>query len=224
MYQRLHVHRCYLNNGSHQNIILQNSWKKYGEDKFISYCLEQCSSEELLKKEQYYIDLLNPYYNITKLVIRNEISKESRIKISETLKRRYKNHEILHTNTTKVDVYDIKGNFINTYDQLTICAKDLKINVTSIIRCINKEYKQCKGYQFKRNDDNYKIFEIQVNAGGKAVRKPVPVKQGELLENPEMDNQQPSLDRNIFEGSTTNFQILPDNAEDSNEDTSALHK
>lgn len=31
-------------------------------------------------------------------------------------------------------------------------------------------------------------------------------KQGELLENPEEDNQQPSLDSNIFEGSTTNSQ------------------
>ena len=38
---------------------------------------------------------------------------------------------------------------------------------------------------------------------------PAQVKQGELLENPtpnigQEDNQQPSLDGNIFEGSTTN--------------------
>ena len=33
------------------------------------------------------------------------------------------------------------------------------------------------------------------------------VKQGELLENPEEDNQQPSLDSNIFEGSTTNSRV-----------------
>ena len=48
------------------------------------------------------------------------------------------------------------------------------------------------------------------------------VKQGELLENPEEDNQQPSIYRNIIEGSTTNERVLPDNAEDSNLDTSAL--
>ena len=34
------------------------------------------------------------------------------------------------------------------------------------------------------------------------------VKQGELLETPEMDNQQPSLERNLFEGSTTNNRPL----------------
>lgn len=47
-------------------------------------------------------------------------------------------------------------------------------------------------------------------------------KQGELLENLEVDNQQPSLDSNIFEGSTTNIRIQTDNAEDSNDNTSAL--
>lgn len=48
------------------------------------------------------------------------------------------------------------------------------------------------------------------------------VKQGELLENPEVGNQQPSVYRNIYEGSTTNGRVLTDDAEDSNSDTSAL--
>ena len=48
------------------------------------------------------------------------------------------------------------------------------------------------------------------------------VKQGELLENPEGDNQHPSIYRNIIEGSTTNSRVLTDNAEDGNTDTSAL--
>ena len=48
------------------------------------------------------------------------------------------------------------------------------------------------------------------------------LKQGELLEHPEVDNQQPSIYRNIIEGSTTNSRVLADNAEDSNTDTSAL--
>lgn len=56
---------------------------------------------------------------------------------------------------------------------------------------------------------------------------PAQVKQGELLENPtptigQEDNQQPSLDSNIFEGSTTNNRVLTSKVEDSNIDTSAL--
>ena len=47
-------------------------------------------------------------------------------------------------------------------------------------------------------------------------------KQGELLENLEVDNQQPSLSSNTFEGSTTNTRVQTDSAEDGNSDTSAL--
>lgn len=54
------------------------------------------------------------------------------------------------------------------------------------------------------------------------ITRQVVVKQGELLENPEEDNQQPSIYRNIYMGSETNSRILTDNTEDSNGDTSAL--
>lgn len=50
----------------------------------------------------------------------------------------------------------------------------------------------------------------------------VVVKQGELLETPEVDNQQVSIFRNIYETSTTNTRVLTDGAEDSNGNTSAL--
>ena len=49
-------------------------------------------------------------------------------------------------------------------------------------------------------------------------------KQSELLENPEVDNQQPSLSSNALEGSTTNSRILTDNTEDSNANTSTLQQ
>ena len=43
-----------------------------------------------------------------------------------------------------------------------------------------------------------------------------------MLENSEVDNQQPSVYRNIYVGSTTNSRDLTDNAEVGNADTSAL--
>lgn len=49
------------------------------------------------------------------------------------------------------------------------------------------------------------------------------LKGGELLENLEVDNQQPSIDSNIFKGSETNTRVrLVDNTKDSNGNTSAL--
>jgi hypothetical protein len=48
------------------------------------------------------------------------------------------------------------------------------------------------------------------------------LKQGELLENPEVGNQQPSMNSNVLEGSTTNSRVQTSKVEDSNADTSAL--
>ena len=87
-----------------------------------------------------------------------------------------------------------------------------------------------------------KCFQRKVQKAGKRIMKhgivyrfncvncnykfstPAQKKQGELLEKPKMKevNQQPSLNSNILEGSTTNSRILTSNVEDSNADTSAL--
>jgi hypothetical protein len=80
-----------------------------------------------------------------------------------------------------------------------------KITKDEFFRCCNKEEKE--------------FYEqiIDLNITHQAV-----VKQGELLEVPEGVNQHPSVYRNIYEGSTTNIRTLTDNAEGSNDDTSAL--
>lgn len=54
------------------------------------------------------------------------------------------------------------------------------------------------------------------------IQKEAQLKRGEMLEKPVEVNQQPSLNSNILEGSTTNTRIQTGNAEDSNSDTSAL--
>lgn len=43
-----------------------------------------------------------------------------------------------------------------------------------------------------------------------------------MLETPEADNQQPSIYRNVYEGSETNRRVLASEVEDSKSDTSAL--
>lgn len=42
---------------------------KYGYAKFSLEILEYCKPEDCIKKEQYYIDLLIPEYNILKMVL-----------------------------------------------------------------------------------------------------------------------------------------------------------
>lgn len=56
-------HKRELNSKTHINIILQRAWIKYGESNFEFEIIEECLLEELIEKEQKYLDL-NPDYNI----------------------------------------------------------------------------------------------------------------------------------------------------------------
>lgn len=166
MYQRLHCHRVYLNNKTHANIKLQNSWNKHTEDNFICYALEYCDEKILTEREQLYIDSLTPWYNITLKVERNIPSAESRLKISNSLKLGYLNGTIKFTNTRPIKVYDINNVFIKEFNMITTACKELNIHASSIIRVLNKTYKQCKGYKFvySNEDAPTEIFRITKNS------------------------------------------------------------
>lgn len=83
-----------LRRGKHGNPYLQNAWNKYGESSFIFRCLEECSKENLYKREDYWVKVLmttNDYYgyniretNPDGYVI---VSQETRNKISNTHKK-----------------------------------------------------------------------------------------------------------------------------------------
>ena len=183
MYQRLHIHRCYLNNNSHQNQKLQNSWNKYGEDNFICYSLEQCNFEELTSREQYYINNLKPWYNITLLVERNILSLESRKKISNTLKDGYKTKRIKLTKFKSIKVYNFKNEYLNRFETIKDACKYYNLHQSSVQRVLNNTYKQCKGLRFKYENDSSELEIVYFNKGGKAssIRKPFNKRSKELI-------------------------------------------
>jgi group I intron endonuclease len=59
-----HLYRLRVN--THPNKNLQCGWDKFGDCYFQIRILEYCSEDKLLEREQYYMDLLNPTYNIAK--------------------------------------------------------------------------------------------------------------------------------------------------------------
>src|SRR4051794_20615442 len=65
-----------------------NALLKYGYSKFSVEILEYCDSMDLIKREQYYIDLLKPEYNILKIAgsrLGSIHSEETRAKIALSL-------------------------------------------------------------------------------------------------------------------------------------------
>lgn len=77
---------------SKNNLIISRALVKYGYLNFSLEILEYCDKSNLLEREQYYLDLLKPTYNILKLAgssIGFKHSENTKIKISKSLKGVY---------------------------------------------------------------------------------------------------------------------------------------
>lgn len=60
-------HRRGLKKGVHHSRHLQSSWAKHGEGVFRFEVLEFCGAQALLTREQHYLDVLRPEFNICKI-------------------------------------------------------------------------------------------------------------------------------------------------------------
>ena len=84
-------HISKLNKMVHPNKYLQEAWSVYGRDNFLFDVLELCEKDNLKKKEQQYIDTLNPTYNICPLSESSKgrpLSENTRVLFSNHMKGR----------------------------------------------------------------------------------------------------------------------------------------
>jgi len=90
LYERLCHHRENLIKNRHINKHLQNSFNKYGIEQFYIIIIEECLPENCIEREQYWIDTLNPHYNLCKQAgssFGQSPSQETRNKISNSNKK-----------------------------------------------------------------------------------------------------------------------------------------
>lgn len=64
IYRRWNLHKSELIRKKHHSIILQRHFNKYGIEDLVFTVIEECSNENLINKEQEYLDEFNPYFNI----------------------------------------------------------------------------------------------------------------------------------------------------------------
>lgn len=91
LYTRWAVHQSFLRKGAHVNPHLQNAWNKYGPDAFEFSVVEECPVDQLLVREQYWLNTCAKKYNIL-LVAGSRLgathSEETKAKMSATRKGR----------------------------------------------------------------------------------------------------------------------------------------
>jgi group I intron endonuclease len=89
--KRLSIHKSQLRGGYHPNIYLQRAWNLAGENNFEFIAIEICNTEELIEREQFWINDFLSYkdkygYNLNPGAQRGCMSEETKRKISETKK------------------------------------------------------------------------------------------------------------------------------------------
>lgn len=133
IYNRLLDHKCLLKRGDAWNAHFQAAWNKYGESSFEYGILEFCKEEERFEREQFYLNMFKPEYNLTTNVVANyghPCKEETKQKISETLKRRYTLKEIVtykqEHNWIHCYLYDAYAfTFIREFKNTAECAEFL---------------------------------------------------------------------------------------------------
>lgn len=160
---RWYQHKKLLEIGKHHSQFLQNAWTKYGEGAFKFWIIEECAVEDLLKKEQEYLDSLKPEFNVcqfarSRLGVKH--SPEVRARIAAFTKARQnakthcpKGHEYSQENTA----ISIRG--------ARLCRACNRERVASVYACETPEQHQERLEKMtRRYKDNYEECRAKQNA------------------------------------------------------------
>lgn len=135
---------------------------KYGYSKFSLEILEYCDPSILIEREQYYLDVLKPQYNVLKVAGSSKGRKQTesaKLKISksktgvkpkpETLKSLREHLSILNKSKAfKVEVNNVITKETIVYDSLPLAAASLGCSTPTIIN-YDKRISQGKNALFK---------------------------------------------------------------------------
>lgn len=155
---RKYKHLNDLRKGKHHSLYLQRAYNKYGEQGFRFVVLETVRKEsQLLKREQHYLDKLNPVYNICHTAgscLGIKLSEERK----EALRKSSKCKPIIQLT--------LSGRKIRQWFSIAEAARKLGINESQISSCCKGYFRQAKGFKFQYKDNPipYRGFAKQSSA------------------------------------------------------------
>lgn len=141
---RFNHHKLDLIKNKHHSIYLQNSFNKY-KDNLIFQIIE--ITNNCIKREQFYIDLLKPKFNSVKIAGSNKGYKKSKIQIEnhrKSLLNYYKNNNPV--------------NKLFNYSQIKLILIDIKLGLTRNEICNKYNMKKSTYYKIKNN-----TYECRIN-------------------------------------------------------------
>lgn len=143
-----------------QSLLLKGSIPKIKEIKTV----EGWSQSYIVEKN--YIRIALKYnYKLTNHDDRGEggknkiVTQEQKLKISNTLKKKYLLGLIKPTNTTKISIFNLNGDFIQAFNSLKECTLNLLIPQSSLEKVLSKKVRRYKQYQITYGEKPGKYIE-----------------------------------------------------------------
>jgi len=155
LYRRFLEHIHFLEKQKHTSIYLQNVVNKYGIEGLRFEILELTESTDrdyILKREQYYIDLMKPMYNISLTASCPTVpyTYERRKAASDRMKGKSLSIEVYEKIRVKVSAYKKDGELYKSFLSIKEASQDVNIDRSLISRCLSGEKKTAAGYFWKR--------------------------------------------------------------------------
>lgn len=160
IFHRLAQHKRLLRKSKHFNSHLQSAWNKYGEKAFEFEILCNCSLDELITKEEYYIQTFSsniPSKGYNKRLdcstnLGTKASEETRKKLSISHlghKRSPEAHKkIIDSQKIKVCQLDKEGNIISTFTSMKEAGEKTGIRHQAISACCRKKLCSTGGFHW----------------------------------------------------------------------------
>lgn len=146
-----------LKHQNHKNYKLQSDYNKYGKDDFKFDILELCSKKELNKKEQEYVNLLKPYYNIC-----YNVTNKTNTNLAEK-------REFLNMEKYKFYKVDFFGNILDTFWTFTQASEKLGMNDKAISKILKTGNYSKFGYFLTDKLDKLPLKVPKNYAGNKTI-------------------------------------------------------
>ena len=120
---------------------------KYGFSKFSLYILEYCTSENVIEREQYYLDLIKPEYNIVEKAgstigykhTEDSLAKMRNFVLSDEVRKRKASStaNASAANRVPILVENIKTNEVSEYISMTEASKVLGVHKNAVGQAIS---------------------------------------------------------------------------------------
>ena len=138
-------------------MVISQAIRKHGKENFKFEVIEECLSEDVNKKESYWIGKLDTFENGYNSTLGGDGAVGTK-----------RERGAVHPDAKAVDCYDLKGNYLCTYDSMGEGAYASGIRDKSgIISCIKGITFQACGYRWALKGEPLKEVNNRIRRGGK---------------------------------------------------------